>query len=196
MPKTQSIHRGRHTIVIQELSPTFFIGGDIVPISFIQKKQSAQTQFEKVMSMVGIEKKETESKEMAKTLKNVLEHGVVSIDKEPFNINAFFDEVENIKNGKYNLKLAYDMFVAIIDISFAIFKPKTTQPIYLSKDNALRYHDLAKEYKKTPIEILCPNGGYTDLDAFTFNLAVFTIGRSNKNEIVKKINFKQSAQYE
>jgi len=186
MPKTQSIQRGRHTIIIQELSPSLFVGGDMLPISFIQKKQSTQTQFEKVMAMVGIDKKETDPKDMSKVLKTVLEHGALSIDKEPFNVNEFFEEVENIKKGKYTLKLAYDMFVAIIDISFTIFKPKTTQPIYLSKENAITYHELSKEYKKTPIEILCPNGGYTDLDAFTFNVAVFSIGRAEKNEIVKK----------
>lgn len=180
------INIGKHSVLITPLSPSMFLNGDLIPFSFIQSKKKEKTKFEQALDSVGKNSSEKEDpKKITMLLLDTLKHCVLSIDGNKFDIDSFKYDVETI-GGEFTLKEAMIIFDKILRLSFKAFLPKNGIPITMSKETAYTYHIISREYGKTPIEILYPNGGYTDMDAMMFNFFVYSIAIEEKNKLIQK----------
>lgn len=180
---------GKKKFKIRALSPADWLseeGGS--PISFFTvDSEKDQTMFEKTM---GLSKKEEQEQaksgaNQVRALKSVLPKCVISMDGEPFDCEKYLtDEAEDIGGA---LLEAATLFQAIINISFKKF----FKPIKVEKSAMDIIDAISKRYGSPPIDVLFPNGGYSDMDAYTFNLFIAAYSIRDENEQNKRIIARQ-----
>ena len=155
----KNIKLGNDEYLIKVLLPSDFLGFELgVPINLfkIQKPKTIWDQVDEQLSQLQNDQEKNEID--LKCIKKILEIGVCTKNKQLFDANKFI-------NNETNLCLGLSLLAEILEISLSKFK----NTIELTLNDVFFYDRLASNYGKTPIEILCPRGGYTELDAFMFN---------------------------
>jgi hypothetical protein len=78
------------------------------------------------------------------------------------------------------------LFGEVIALSFSFAGPVNT-----NQDQLAQIDIIAQRYGIQPIDVVMPNGGYTPLDAFTFNATVASEGLNSRNQLAKtaKLNW-------
>lgn len=163
---------GHNRYEYRAITPFDFLGGEI-PLSYF-RVATPKSQYEKMMHEMG-ESKDDSTKEI-ELLKTVLGVGVISENGYPFSVNDFFKREDPVA-----LEIALKLFEIVIEASFLHRKI-----IKISESEGLTIDRLARRYAKSPAEIVWPSGGYSEMDAYTFNLAIAGIGISNQVGYVNK----------
>lgn len=158
---------------IKKISPIDFASDeDDCPVCFFIVKKT-ETMYEKAMRESGAEES-TNREDEIKAIKKLLGVSVVSVDSKPFNVDVFMEDETDIY-------VLFELYSYVISNSFSI-----VSPIEFSKKQIENIDAIARRYSVQPIDILMPSGGYTDMDAYTFNLVVADRGISEKVNHVKK----------
>lgn len=161
---------------LRGVSPAVFLDKGGLPYSFFCHKNREVQMHEIAFGLVTAEEdEEKKEKEAFDFYKMICEAGVISLNKKPFDIKLF---LKSSTDKSYLFSVIYALYINIIGISTKIFKSK----VEMSSDLALYYDAISEKYGKAPIEMLCPNGGYTDLDAQMFNLFVASEGAKKRKD--------------
>lgn len=152
---------------IKKISPIDFAGDeDGCPVCFFIVKKT-ETMYEKAMRESGVSES-TDKDDEIKAIKKLLRVSVISVDSKPFDIDKFMKEETDIY-------VLIDLYSYVISNSFSV-----VSPIEFSKKQIENIDAVARRYGTQPIDVLMPSGGYTDMDAYTFNLVVADRGISEK----------------
>ena len=169
---------GKKRFEIKPMSPLDFLEGDAVPIILFSTTLAAvKTMYEQVVGerkTADDLKKEGETQ--VKTLRAALKSGVISVNGKPFDADIYL-------KTETDLGEALELFKAVMATTFKKFAR-----VYDMEPNRVGLYDrLAARYGKTPIEILFPAGGYSEMDAFTFNLFIGTHGINQEAKASKSL---------
>lgn len=162
---------------LKKITPFDFIDHENgVPFTLFTKKV-IKTRQEMLAEQLGQVSKE-EEKDLDTSidvLKCVLKASVESINKQPFDIDVYFTP-ENVSE-------ALEVFGYIAQISLKRFSDVTEIPQHA----AIMYYETSQRFGKTPIDIICPDGDYTELDAFLFNRHILSVALEREVEHYKKV---------
>lgn len=152
---------------IKSIKPIDFSGDDDgCPVCFFVVKKT-ETMYERAMRESGAEESIDRQDEI-RAIKKLLGVSVISVDSEPFDVDKFMKEETDIY-------VLIELYSYIISNSFSV-----VAPIEFSKKQIENIDTIARRYGVQPIDVLMPSGGYTDMDAYTFNLVVADRGISEK----------------
>jgi hypothetical protein len=169
---TKKISVNKKTYTIKQLTPLDFIELDNIPFSFFSTDESAKTSYQSYLAKLESEKKLT-ADETAKRMSHIaiiLGKGIISPRES---VGALIVDEPTV---------AMRLYAEVIDFATTKFKKQykiTTLRTYL-------IDRMAERYGKTPIEIECPEGGYTELEAWMFNAFVFSVSFNHQVEQEKK----------
>lgn len=158
---------------IKKISPIDFAGDDDgCPVCFFVVKKT-ETMYEKAMRESGA-LESIDREDEIKAIKKLLGTSVISVDSKPFDVDKFMKHETDIY-------VLVELYSYVISNSFSV-----VAPIQFSKKQIENIDAIAKRYGVQPIDVLMPSGGYTDMDAYTFNLVVADRGISEKVNHVKR----------
>lgn len=171
---------GGETYKIKALRPVDFIGTpEGFPLCFFSSIQTEKTKYEQTMEAAGIgTSNEANLENQLKTLKFVLKSGVISCNKIAFNVDEFLQRPATLSNNKKALCL----FFEILKLTFKAFLGETK----ITQSSAITAYIMAKKFGKTPIEVILPLGGYSETDAYMFNVYVTNLGLKEEDRIARK----------
>ncbi len=158
---------------VQKLEPALFLSDtDGIPFNIFQFKTD-KTMYEKLLEDT---KSDTNPKNdvLYNNFKIILERSIISVNNEAFDCHKFL-------NTQTDLDYVQDLINKILDVSLIKFK----EVINLNKNQILVWDNMAKRYSKTPIECLFPEGGYSNLDAYFFNLLILIEGNKEDARLKK-----------
>lgn len=157
---------------LRAITPADFLGDEHgFPIGFFANAVR-KTMHDRVMEATGgVSGTKTDHKRQLEAMKFVLRHGVVSVNKRHFDVEDYF----NAPGGKIGEALF--LFDAILGLTFKKFRKMQD----VDNANAIAIDAIAKRYGKTPIEVIMPFGGYSDMDAWMFNMFVASRGIEEHN---------------
>jgi hypothetical protein len=166
------------------VGPSDFIGTGGFPLCFVlsDSKKSGKTMADKAKALAAGSGTDTESEsekkagEIFDAIRLVINAGIVTLNGKPFNHAEFWESKTVIQEDIFYL------FDQVLELSLKIFK----KPVVVPRDQLEGYYFTAKTYGKSPIEVICHNGGYTDLDAYMFNMAVMAAGIERENDEAKR----------
>lgn len=150
------------------------------PLCFITGIEAEKTKYEQSLEAAGMSHKFTkeDTEAQARALKFVLKHGVIDCNGKPFEVESFMRQ----KATRANTRKMLVLFWEVLNMSIKVFIKEKK----VTTTSALNTYILAKRYSKTPIEVLLPEGGYSELDAHMFNLYVTNIGLKEEERQAKK----------
>lgn len=128
------------------------------------KTSRQKTQYEIAMEGEDGQPTPGELQQRISCITRVLSAGVLKCGLKSFN-------AEQYMNSPGRLEDCIQLFAAVLDLSTRKFKKLSDFP----KTNVLFIAELATRYKKLPVEILYPNGGYTEIEAYLFNAHVLSV---------------------
>ena len=159
---------------LRQLMPVDFIGSPKgCPICFFTSKKP-KTMHEQVLEAANVKSEVSGEIDRGEVEKKVISLCVQSVEGRPFDIDHF------MKN-ETDISVMMILFNKAIRMSFSI-----VEPMFLDGAQLQGVDTVAKRYGIQPIDILLPNGGYTPMDAYTFNLTVANKGEESKHSIAKK----------
>lgn len=103
----------------------------------------------------------------------VLKVGLLKVDGEQVNPEKLLADSPD---------LALAIYSGILALSLRVFDRVSE----ITSESALFWHTMARDYGKTPMEMLMPNGGYSDLDAYLWNSFVWSAGTKRELAELKK----------
>lgn len=177
MIKKVSLNGNIYTI--KELSPDAFLNSDIgVPFQlFCAKEEESREEALRRKIKPEVEDSADEDAKIIETITLVLKVGCIDVNKKQFCVDKFMETTTDVSEC-----------FALIDAIFAHSLTLFTSVRDMSKQNAHLINKMATDYGKTPIEIMRPTGGYTDLDAYMFNSFVFVTCLNDQAASIKKAN--------
>lgn len=122
-------------------------------------------------------------------LEFVLSNGVVSCNGKKFNAHDFLHKKRNKESVNYKVAMytAKILEQCIISKSLRYFSG-ISEIININKDHALFIYTTAKTYKLRPIDVIAPLGGYTEFEAWMFDVTITSFGIEKENQEIKKQN--------
>ena len=172
--------------LIKRLSPADFLDEkDGFPLNFFTKGPDNLTMYEQAMAKMGQAHVQTRAERERQLLgiATVLSKAVLTENGKKFDVKSFMERPATAKNTKKMMVL----FWQTLNFSFKRFLGEV--PINII--NAKTIFILAKRFSKTPIEILFPEGDYTEMDAWMFNMYIASVGIEEENREIKKLNKKR-----
>lgn len=159
--------------VVKKLTPTDFLDKEGVPFT-IFSVGNPYAKFGEVWGAIKTpeeeKKQETEQKQL---VRQVLTAGVVRFPTET--------QVEDYLQPD-TLITALKLYEKIISLTLKRF----LRPMVISQKQLLLWDAMAKRYGVLPIEVLMPNGGYSEIDAYIFNSLVLSEAIKHENIQAKK----------
>lgn len=172
-PHTRNVKICGKVYTIRKLTPIDFAGDDSAsPVCFFVVKKP-ETMYEKAMRESGANEEQDREKEI-ESIKKILGAAVVLVDGDPFNVDKFMKE-------ETDMYVLIELYSYVISNSFSV-----VSPVEFSAKQIESIDGVARRYGVQPIDVLMPTGGYTDMDAYTFNLVVADRGISEKINHVKR----------
>lgn len=171
---------GGDVYVLRKLSPADFLDEDDgLPLNFFKGMQAKKTMYEQTMEKAGIKTgDDVDPKAQLKVVKFILGKCVVSENGKKFDVEKFMSRPGSSENMRKMLQLFWEA----LKLSFNRFVSETR----INDSNAIAVFVLAKRFSKTPIDILLPEGNYTEMDAWMFNMYIANIGIKEENRQAKK----------
>ena len=122
-------------------------------------------------------------------LEFVLTNGVVSCNGKKFNAHDFLHKKRNKESINYKVAMytAKILEQCIIAKSLKYFSG-ISEIININKDHALFIYTASKTYKLRPIDVIAPIGGYTEFEAWMFDLTITSFGVEKENQDIKRHN--------
>ena len=161
-------------IEIRQLLPVHFIEHGICPISFFTIERP-KTMAEQVMRI----QEEQEPKSQLEAMKKVLGAGVISLNKKPFNVDAYLEQETRMEH-------CLMLMAHVIELSFSY---RTMTKITLQMVQAI--DKMAKRYGQKPIEYLL-GPVYTPMDAYAFDLLVYSLCHNEEISLVNRLKLPAS----
>lgn len=171
---------GGDVYVLRKLSPADFLDEDDgLPLNFFRGVQAEKTMFEQAMEKAGVvNTPKSEIDSQLKVLRFMLSKCVISENRKKFDVESFMARPGTAKNFQKMLHL----FGEAVKLSFKRFSTECR----IDDSNAVAIFVLAKRFCRPPIEILLPEGDYTEMDAWMFNMYIASIGIKEENRQAKK----------
>lgn len=166
-----NIKIGKNEYELKPLDHRLLLNIGEVPFSFFSVKRG------KTIYQQMIDQKKSDSsggEQELKILQYVLKNGVLSINKEPFDVDLYLEQKGN------DILEAYAAMGQIFNMTFKLFNSHTEMKI----DDVVAIDVLAKRYGQTPIDIAFPGLEYTPWDAFIFN--TFIAGNAIEREVERQ----------
>lgn len=166
---------GSDVFVLRQMTPADFLGDpDGCPVCMFQVK-TVKTKYEQMMERAGRgEDKAAAPEEQLKAIRAILGRSVVSRNGVRFNVHEYLATDTDM-----------EMMLALLNESIAL-SFSWVIPVQISDSELERIDAIAQRYGIAPIDVLMPTGGYTPLDAFTFNAVVAGKGISCRNKVAKQ----------
>jgi len=171
---------GGDVYVLRKLTPADFLDEDDgLPINFFSGVQAEKTMYEQTLEKAGVtHSKEPDTKRQLELVKFMLSKCVISENGNRFDVKTFMERPGTNKNLQKMLVL----FSEATKLSFKRFSSECR----INDTNAIAIFVLAKRFCRPPIEILLPEGDYSEMDAWMFNLYIAGIGIKEENAQAKK----------
>lgn len=164
---------GANSYLIRQLVPIDFIGrpGGCPVSMFIVARE--KTKYEQMLEASGGSDTNNSTDQQLEVIRSVLGVGVLRRNGLDFNVDTYLATETDIVE-------MLQVFGEIISLSFSFASPLKT-----NKDQLMQIDIIAQRYGIQPIDVVMPGGGYTPLDAFTFNATVASEGLNNRNQLAK-----------
>jgi hypothetical protein len=171
---------GGDKYAIKALSPADFLKEkDGLPLNFFKKSAAQKSMYETTLEAVGIKREsQSDTEAQLKTISFVLGSCIVSENGAPFDIEEFMKRPATEKS----MQKMFFLFWEAIKMSFKRFRSETP----VSGNNALSIFIMAKKFGRPPIDILFPDGDYSEMDAYMFNIYIASVGIEEENRQAKK----------
>jgi hypothetical protein len=168
-----------HIFTIKELVPLDFLSNENNVPPYYFQVEKVKTMFEKVKEAANDKQDDADVAGIIEFMKLILDKGVVD-----FNGGTFYSY--KLLGDLSNMAICNEVVQEILDISHSKFKK-----IFNVNKEQIRLFDLmGQRYGRLPIECLCPNGGYSELDAFMFNEFVLINAWNQEQTNIKRQNKK------
>jgi hypothetical protein len=182
--QTKQVTCNTDVFTIKKLSPIDFMGGSSLPFCPIVEIKP-KTKHEIMMEDISKEDSNNEVSEddfvaHIELMKPVIKQSVQGMNGHEVDFNNLF-KIENI------IKL-YKIYEECLFFCFDKFKNK----IEMSSTNIQNIYLMAKACSKSPIEILFPTRGYSEMDAYVFNFFIVSKGLAKESQEINRINKKNS----